>query len=91
MNSNLFNMEFVSSIFQVNLGGDKRFVTAGDGSLCKRRVSVKEFTLLVIFSALSQQRSRYSWSYLVYVYKLYCAFIMMTYEWASVSKALNST
>ena len=25
MNSNLFNMEFVSSIFQVNLGGDKRF------------------------------------------------------------------
>ena len=33
MNSNLFNMEFVSSIFQVNLGGDKRFVTAGDGNL----------------------------------------------------------
>ena len=41
-------------------------------------VTVKEFTLLIIFSSISQQRNRDCWSYVVYLYQLHCVFIVMS-------------
>ena len=51
--------EFVSSFFLVNLTEGQFFVTAEDRHLWKVSETLKEFTLPVIFSSLSQQRNRH--------------------------------
>ena len=51
--------EFVSSFFPVNLREGQFFVTAEDRHLWKVSEALKEFTLPVIFSSLSQQRNRH--------------------------------
>ena len=39
--------------------------------------------------SLPQQPNGWYWSYVVYVYQLYCVLIVMLHKWASVEKALN--
>ena len=53
-------------IFPVNSRGGQCFVTAEVRHLMQRHATFKEFTLLVTFSSLSQQRNRHCLSYVVY-------------------------
>ena len=67
-------------IFPVNSRGGQCFVTAEVRHLMQRHATFKEFTLLVTFSSLSQQRNRHCLSYVVYVHQLYYVFMVIPYK-----------
>ena len=46
----------------------------------KRHVTLKDFTLLVIFYPLSQQHNRRCQSHVVYVYQLLYFFMVMSHK-----------